>query len=358
MRDDDYLWDKSGAPDPEVERLERLLRPLGHRGQAPELPSLPTPEPLALRTHAPRTHAPRSRLYRAIPALAMAAGVIAVCATALWMHSPRSLPWDKGARFQVERIVGAPRVGSAEVSHKAPLAVGEWLETGPGGRARVDIGVVGQLEVEPNTRLQLVRTRQHEHRLSLAEGTIHAQIWAPPGSFFIDTPSATAIDLGCAYTLEVDREGAGLVRVTSGWVGFESRGRESFIPAGALCATRPGQGPGTPWREEAPDSLRWALERIDFMRLNKREHDWSLERVLALADSADAFTLWHLLSRERGDARALVYERMAVLAPPPAGVTREGVMRADRAMLDRWWDSLGLGDVKLWRTYESKWSGG
>ena len=37
--DDDYLWDRSGAPDPEVVRLEALLAPLGHRGSAPALPS-------------------------------------------------------------------------------------------------------------------------------------------------------------------------------------------------------------------------------------------------------------------------------------------------------------------------------
>ena len=42
MNDDeqnDYLWDGSGTPDPEVQRLESLLRPLGHRGSAPAVPA-------------------------------------------------------------------------------------------------------------------------------------------------------------------------------------------------------------------------------------------------------------------------------------------------------------------------------
>nr|MBA3396917.1 hypothetical protein [Deltaproteobacteria bacterium] len=30
-KSDDYLWDRSGAPDPEIARLEGLLAPLGHR---------------------------------------------------------------------------------------------------------------------------------------------------------------------------------------------------------------------------------------------------------------------------------------------------------------------------------------
>ena len=35
----DYLWDKSGEPEPDVERLEELLGGLRHAGAAPELPS-------------------------------------------------------------------------------------------------------------------------------------------------------------------------------------------------------------------------------------------------------------------------------------------------------------------------------
>jgi hypothetical protein len=31
-------------------------------------------------------------------------------------------------------------------------------------------------------------------------------------------------------------------------------------------------------------------------------------------------------------------------------------LRLDRQMLDSWWNSLGLGDIYLWRTYEHDWS--
>jgi hypothetical protein len=32
-------------------------------------------------------------------------------------------------------------------------------------------------------------------------------------------------------------------------------------------------------------------------------------------------------------------------------VSREGVLRGDRAMLEAWWNSLGLGDVDWWRLW-------
>ena len=75
-------------------------------------------------------------------------------------------------------------------------------------------------------------------------GTIHARIWAPPRFFFVNTPSAVAIDLGCEYTLQVDDAGAGLMRVTPGWVGFESDGRESFVPEGADVRDAAGRRAG------------------------------------------------------------------------------------------------------------------
>ena len=78
--------------------------------------------------------------------------------------------------------------------------------------------------------------------------------------------------------------------------------------------------------------------------------------LLVDARKNDALTLWHLLSRVSDAARPGVYDRLAVLAPPPAGVTREGILRLDRQMLDSWWNSLGFGDVSLWRTFESDWS--
>ena len=163
---------------------------------------------------------------------------------------------------------------------------GTWLETGETGKARVTVGEIGRVDVDPNTRLQLVEARGREHRMALEKGTIHAQIWAPPKFFVVDTPSAVATDLGCAYTLQVDASGAGLVRVTSGWVGFEFKGRESFIPQEAVCATRPGVGPGTPYYEDAPSGYAAALTILDFGLPGDAARAAALQTVLSSAPEA------------------------------------------------------------------------
>ncbi|MGI9166441.1 MAG: zf-HC2 domain-containing protein [Pyrinomonadaceae bacterium] len=243
--------------------------------------------------------------------------------------------------WEVARLDGAPRIGSTRINDKSRLGIGQWLETDGVSRAQISVGSIGQVEIDPNTKVRLLQTLPTEHRLELARGRMSARIWAPPRLFFVDTPSAVAADLGCAYTLEVDDNGGSLLRVTSGWVALELKDRESIVPAGAACATRPGIGPGTPYFEDASEIFRKALSKLDF---EPRDTEWSkipsLNLVLMESRGRDTLTLWHLLSRVQGDDRVLVYERLAALAPPPNGVTREGIVQLDSQMLTLWKDNL------------------
>jgi hypothetical protein len=323
----DYLWDGSGEPDPEVERLERLLGTLRSRRPAPEFP-----------VH----EEPSARSFQA-RWLAVAASVLVVAGAGWVMRAGHA-----ASGWQVARVAGAPRIGSERIGETGRLQIGEWLETDATARARVAVGEIGELDVEPNTRMQLVKSRASEHRMAILHGEIHALIWAPPRRFYVDTPSAVAIDLGCSYTLKVNDRGEGLLAVDNGWVAFEKDGRESFIPTGAACRTRPVVGPGTPYFESASVALQEALERFDFAGGGRA----ALEIVLAQARKEDAFTLWHLLSRAGPPDRAAVYERLAAFSPPPKGVTREGILARDRQMLDLWWNALGLENANWWRIWE------
>jgi len=177
-----------------------------------------------------------------------------------------------------------------------------------------------------------------------------------PGEFTVDTPSAIAVDLGCSYTLEVDDSGAGLLRTKLGWVGFKLDGHEAFIPAGAVCATRPKIGPGTPYFDDASASFRAALSKFDFGASTPDARSAELGKILAESRQRDALTVWHLLARVDESERGSVYDRLATLVPPPSGVSRQGILRLDQKMLDLWWNQLGLGDASLWRTWERSWS--
>ena len=342
----DYLWDRSGEPDPDVAHLEEVLGALRHRGTLPALPARPALPP---HTAAPARPAARRAVYGLFLGLT-AAAIVCLIAGAAWFGVGQGrLGWA------VKRLAGQPVIDGKAIDASGRLHRGTWLETREAGKARVMVGQIGQVDVDPDTRLQLVESRGRAHRMALQQGTIHAQIWAPPKFFVVDTPSAVATDLGCAYTLQVDASGRGLVRVTSGWVGFENQGRESFIPEQAVCSTRPGVGPGTPYYEDAPAGYADALTTLDFGLLSDPARGAALDTVLSAARKRDALTLWHLLTRGTIEERRRVYDRMATLVPPPAGVTREAVLRADRRATDRWWNALGLDNASWWRIWMREW---
>src|SRR5439155_13553270 len=190
---------------------------------------------------------------------AVFAGALLAIGAAWWyfMQRPKS-PWE------VMRLEGAPAVGSSRIERTSRFAVGEWLQTDAFSRAKIKVSDIGMVEVEPNTRLRLVAARRAEQRLALIRGEISATISAPPRLFFVDTASSIAVDLGCAYRMQVDDGGSGLLRVTAGWVSLEWGGRESLAPAGANCRTMPRIGPGTPVFDEAPERLQRALAMFDF----------------------------------------------------------------------------------------------
>jgi hypothetical protein len=245
------------------------------------------------------------------------------------------------ASWEVARIDGTPRIGSAGISNKGQLAVGQWLETDGNSRAKIAVESIGQVEIDPNTRVRLLQTQPTEHRLELAHGKMSARIWAPPRLFFVDTPSAVAADLGCAYTLEVDDSGASLLRVTSGWVALQLKDRESMVPAGAACRTRRGIGPGTPYFEDASEKFRQALIQLDFEEYaTSASRTPALDVLLGESRARDTLTLWHLLARVEGKDRIRVYEKAAGFVPLPAGVTREGILQLDQQMLQLWRDKL------------------
>jgi hypothetical protein len=348
---DDYLWDGSGEPDPEIQKLESTLARFRHEGQAPEFPEIAAKQ--------------RPRFWERFVPARLSFGLAAATAAILFMAAFGTLRWSQksntgsGAGWDVESVAGTPRVESGAFGKNAgsaKLDIGQTLVTDSRSKANISIADIGTVNVEPNSRLRLVAGGSGHNRLALDRGTIHAYIWALPGVFTVDTPSALAVDLGCAYTLQVDDSGAGLLRTKLGWVGFKLEGHEAFIPAGAVCATRPKIGPGTPYFDDASASFRETLTKFDFAASTPAERSAELSKILGEARQRDALTVWHLLARADESERGSVYDRMATLVPPPAGVTRDGILRLDQKMLDRWWNELGLGDVSLWRIWERSWS--
>ena len=263
------------------------------------------------------------------PAFATVALLIA--AAVYWGYTHRARPG-----WEVVRLDGAPSVGFHHIGEKGLMAEGQWLETDASSKAVIHVGSIGTVQVDSNSRVRLVAARATEHRLALARGRISAMVTAPPRLFFVDTAATTAVDLGCAYTMDVDDAGNGLIQVTLGWVALKREGRESLVPAGASCRTRAKMGSGTPFFDDAADSLKQALIEIDF----ENRGSTALETVLSAARVRDTLTLWHLLSRVDGADRVRVYARMVALVPLPNGISPARALHLDPETLKHWREEL------------------
>jgi len=296
----DRLFDGPPAPDAELERLEQLLAPHGLR--------------------------PPTRRWRSWPVV-LAASLLLVAALGLLL-----LPRLRPTGWEAVALEGAPRLGGSVLAGEVAVRPGQWLETGEGERARLSLGLLGRVDLEPGSRLQVVSSKRGEHRLRLATGELRATTLMPPRWFFVETPAGEAIDLGCAFVLETDPTGRGRLDVTSGYVAFEGSGRESLVPAGGWCAIDPTLGPGTPLRLDASAAFREAVAALDREGISPER----LASVLGRAEAPDGLSLWHLLSRTVGPARERVHDRLAELCPPPERVEREAVLQLNEGALARW----------------------
>jgi hypothetical protein len=313
---DEYLWDRSGPADVEVERLEKLLAPLRYRPAAQ-----------------------RRMPYAAIAA----AAAVVLAALGIW-RSPVSPAPATG--WQVARVQGAARIGNRDASVAMTLHAGQVLRTAPDAHLELQDDALGTIELGPDSVLRAATARQ----VTLGRGSLHAFLWAPPRQFVVETPSARAVDLGCEYTIDVNPAGDGLLRVAMGWVAFQFQGRESFIPAGAECVTRRRTGPGIPFYEDAPEAMRQALDRFE------RGDGAALGGLLQAARPRDGITLWHLLTRVPPQARGAVFDRFVQLVKLPGAENERGrILRGDPAAIDLCWNALGLENTGWWRGWERNW---
>jgi hypothetical protein len=327
---DDYLWDPAAAPDPEIERLEALLRPAAYRATALRVTEMPR-----------RPRHTRAGVWAALAAtIVLAAGGLSVIGRA--RNAPVT-PWA------VTAARGTPVVrDSAGAIALGRLGRGGVVETDARSSAVLAVGRIGRAELGPDSRLRLLGDDASEHRLALERGTMHASIDAPPRYFLVQTASALAVDLGCVYTLTADERGNGLLTVEQGEVELQLGDVNVAVLAGNAASLHHGRGPGLPYPVRASEALRRAVASYDADPASGA----AVDRVLAAADARSTITLWHLLRRASPAARERVYARLASVAPPPATVTRERVLHGESGALQRWRTDLQSSwavDPPWWR---------
>ncbi len=309
--DDDYLWDGSGDADPDVAKLEQLLRPLAHDRPLDELRM----------QRAKRRKAPW--IMAGIAAIAAAAVLVLVL-----RRGDAPVVADcavSGDGFAFRATGNGVSCGGTSID-EGVLPVGGVLDTGT-SNVTLAIADIGSAELSAGTRVRLSRTEAGQrHELHLERGKMHAKVTAPPRIFAVTTPSTSVVDLGCEYTIDIDATGAGSIVVQSGMVELASDSAIVVAPAGTDARLLAGRKPSVPVASTASAELRAAVATY--------EQTGAIDGVLANATEDDAITIVNLAVL-RADLRARVLARLAELVPPPEGVTIESAT-STLAALERW----------------------
>lgn len=155
------------------------------------------------------------------------------------------------------------------------------------GFATARIADRGTLQASPGT--QLWRREASGARLELTQGHLEVLVDAEPGWLTVALPGVELVDLGCAFVIDVDAEGNGVVQVGSGAVALRSPVSETILPAGTRAATWPDGRTGLAVSHEASDAFVTLVDAFD------QGGQW--QPVVEQAELVDAITLWHLLGR-------------------------------------------------------------
>jgi hypothetical protein len=310
-QDDDYLWDKSGAADPEVVHLERLLKRYRYdRARDGGIDS------------GADAHRPASTWKSWVLALA-AALAIALGARMWWSSTPR-------AGYEVIGLAGLDRVHA-----------GESFETSAGQTATVRVATLGDVEVQPGSRVRVDDAGEKVHKLYLDRGSVSATIFAKPEQFQIGTPAGLSVDLGCKYDLSVSDDGVSTMTVTFGRVRFEAHGKSVIVPKGSMCTATREDGPCIPVPLDMSPEFRDAalrLERAD--PPDPRDIDTVCDRELDIHEKTSV-TIWHLFTNaESAEVRAKMFEQLTKVYPPPAGCDVAALENRDAKLVAAWRETI------------------
>lgn len=321
--DSDYLWDRSGAPDPDVARLESLLAPLAHTAPLDEL----------------RLARGKSRMTMVV---AIATAVAAVIALVVWWRWP--VDHYEGVACTGFGFVFTGQGGDVKCNG-VDLAVGVvpltgTLDTGV-REAELAIADIGKAKLGAQTRVRLDHSQfGKRHQLHLEHGRMHAKVDAVPKVFAVTTPSADVTDLGCEYTLELDRSGAGKIEVLTGQVELETgKGALLLAPAGTHARLLPGRRASLPLATSAAPKLVAAVRELE--ATSDFADPARIAEVLAAADVRDAITILNLYRVVPVAQKPTVLETLAKLVCPPQGLTVDEAM-SDKALLEMWLDEVYL----------------
>lgn len=233
-----------------------------------------------------------------------------------------------GESWEVKKV----RLGNSSYSDPfTDLSEDGILETNSITRLQVNIPDVGNLFLDPETKIQRLKSND----VRLLKGTITAMKDGAKKFLSIEVLGAEIKDyfLGGQSKVTLVDQKTSFLEVTDGWVALNNDNLESLVLPNHFCMITADSGVGLPYRNGSSKEFVEAINDYCFTRPNNEE---ALISILTKADVTNSVTLWNLIKRvTRKQREMVIYTIFGLLGEPPSGVTDDGLKTLDSAMLKK-----------------------
>jgi len=226
--------------------------------------------------------------------------------------------------WQVEKIKGNPTLSDKPLSSVDSIKEGEWIITDDSSEAVIKIEGIGDIYIEPKSKIKIMKNEQGENNVYLEYGTINTNLTKPSGNnipFEVETVNGIVRDTkGGSYTFTMNDKGEGMIFVKDGIVNVVSNGREvnvvsngreSVIPSGKVCIVQAVNGPGVPFGFNTSPQFKNAI-----MYYDENSGDLNaINNVIANSTSQDLVSLINLMPRVSPEVQNVIYSRVQSIAP-------------------------------------------
>ncbi len=305
---DDYLWDGSGTPDPEIQRLESLLAEFRHR-RSPTRSSRRIVLPRHSNLAACFSKCPGFLASPPLPSFSSLS-----CVGLFFSRRPRTPP-DTGPSWNVASLEGAPQIGSQFAFRHS---------------------IRRQTLCRPNSHHQFLfarfpfrkRSRRNSNRSQFSRSppanrsettnafnSMSAPFTPPSGllpanSLWTRPPPSPSISVAPTRSKSRPTAPAPFAPRSAGSASISTAATRSSPQA--PCASRaPRSAPALPISKTPANPFAKLSTVFDLTEQSTDARSKQLNTVLSQARPRDGLTLWHLLSRTTGPERAQVYARFA-----------------------------------------------
>lgn len=188
--------------------------------------------------------------------------------------------------------------------------VGDWIQTDSVSSVVLKIANVGDVSIEPNTKVRFIQSDNDVSKIEVMYGTVNTST-SQADKFILQSSNMKVQDKGGSYSFKVDDKGNGVIYVNNGIANVVSDNKSAVVTDGKFCYYKPEYGVGTPFRKDSKPEFQNALYQYNFNNGGVN----SVYYAMANAMPEDYASLINLIPRVDDKTKYLVLNKLGKLAP-------------------------------------------